>query len=93
MKIRKELRWFACAMERKLRANDFKGGWEDMTRDALFAELRGEVDELRFALKVAGKADALRRNPPKSVLEDIINECADVANMAMMLADNSKVQP
>jgi NTP pyrophosphatase (non-canonical NTP hydrolase) len=67
-------------MERQLRFHDpTKGerGWEGMSDDVLYALLEGEEGELLCAL-AGGKS------------EDIIHEAADVANIAMMIADNAR---
>jgi NTP pyrophosphatase (non-canonical NTP hydrolase) len=61
-------------MEQKLRVNDHKDGWHDCKFDALFERLLEETEELRMALQ------------QRSGLA-IIEECADVANFCMMLAD------
>ena len=68
-----ELPWFTERMEEKLRANDHKGGVDDATSEDLFKLLLGEVDELDKAVDI---------EPP----ENIFMECADVANMAFLLA-------
>ena len=65
---------FTQDMEAKLRANDHKNGWADIGLTKLFELLNGEVDELTEALE---EDDA----------RNVINECADVANYAMMIAD------
>ena len=62
------------SMEKRLAANDHKGGWEDSTEDWLFSRMIQEVGELNKAL-------GLRNG--------IVEKAADVANFAMMLADNS----
>lgn len=78
--LRPEVRSFANAMEEKLRANDHKGGWEEMRPEWLTGRLKGEVEELCEAVHPAqGPAD---RFPDR-----IIGEAADVANFAMMVAD------
>lgn len=69
---------FALAMERKLRAHDDRPGWKDEPNDYLIARLREEMVELAAAL------DRGRHVPL-----DIVGEAADVANFAMMIADNS----
>lgn len=74
--VRDEAQWFAQQMERKLQANDHKEGWRRMTTAWLLKRLRQEVDEIEVALK-AGK------------LDDIVSECADVGNFAMMIADKA----
>jgi hypothetical protein len=74
LKHREPLVWFTSQMEQKLRANDHKDGWHDCEIDWLFDRLSEEAGELRLALQHRkGLA--------------IIDECTDVANFAMMLAD------
>ena len=69
--LRAEVQLFAAAMERELRANDYKGGWTHMTMRRLMTRLRQEVEELE-------NADGT---------ESVMREAADVANFAMMIAD------
>ena len=82
MTVRWQVRAFAEAMERKLAANDHKGGWEDCSIDYLIKRLRQETSEL---LKVAGDREA--RTLTNEEAEKVLNEAADVANFAMMIAD------
>jgi hypothetical protein len=96
---RQEIRWFADAMEMKLRENDHKGGWwsvvdgEIHTCDPmwLLERLRQEVDEL--AKEVAPEPCGCRAlsecnhfawGPDK---RRVVKEAADIANFAMMIAD------
>jgi phosphoribosyl-ATP pyrophosphohydrolase len=72
--IRSEVMWFAEQMERKLRANDHKGGWRNDYIRHLNYRLGLEQVELNVALT-------------KGIAEEIISEAADVANFAMMVAD------
>jgi len=72
--VRLEVRRLSLLMELKLRRNDHKGGWQHMTPMELLERLEGEVRELRQAIY---EGDPL----------DIAQECADVANYAMMIAD------
>ena len=68
---------FAMRMHAKLNGNMHKGGrvnWINTRLEVLQSRLDDEVLELQEALK-HGSA------------EDIANECADVANFAMMIAD------
>jgi NTP pyrophosphatase (non-canonical NTP hydrolase) len=67
---------FAQAMERKLRANDHKGGWHHDSAHALSARLREEHEELHRVIE--------ERTASAS---DVLDEAADVANFAMMIAD------
>lgn len=75
--VRMPVRRFSLLMELKLRKNDHKGGWSDTTLETLLELLEDEVRELR---------DAIRNGDPL----DIAQECADVGNYAMMIADNSE---
>lgn len=77
---RKVVRWFSGLMERKLRLNEHKGGWEKDTFPELLARLHEEVEELEEAV-YSGKEG------------NIELESADVANFAMMIADKANGQP
>ena len=70
---------FIAAMARKLDANKPKKGgregWQNDDPQALLARVREEVDELTHAVAVSPRVD-------------ILHEAADVANMAMMVADS-----
>lgn len=73
---REAVKKFIVHMEDKLRKNDHKGGWNGWSCENLFDLLLEEKNELKEALALG--------NP-----FDIIDECADVANFAMMIADNA----
>ena len=72
--VRLTVRRYSLLMELKLRKNDFKGGWQDMQPHHLLGLLKKEVQELEEAL---ASGDPL----------DIAQECADIGNYAMMIAD------
>lgn len=74
--IRNGVMEFAVEMEAKLLKNDHKGGWEDHALIDLFDLLLEEKNELEEALYA-------------SDCRHIIEECADVANFAMMIANNA----
>jgi NTP pyrophosphatase (non-canonical NTP hydrolase) len=78
--IRPEVLEFARLMERKLRENDHKGGWEETGKHSLFRMLGEEVDELATAIHNSGNSAKTQE------------ECADVANFAMMISSNCKEQ-
>lgn len=80
--VRAPVLQFAVLMERKLKANDHKGTWEHCDLPYLIRRLKQEVMELE---RVVFTGD---RNP-----EEIGGEAADVANFAMMLADNLSALP
>jgi NTP pyrophosphatase (non-canonical NTP hydrolase) len=74
--MRGEVVEFALAMERELRANDHKRGWAGLTLKQLLNRLREETSELQKALG-DGKG-----------VDEVQAEAADVANFALMIADN-----
>lgn len=65
---------FAMAMERKLRLNDHKGGWEDLDSETLWDLLMKEVGELRDEMMTESQFSQL--------------EAIDVANICMMIWDH-----
>ncbi|MDF2883839.1 MAG: hypothetical protein K0R54_4403 [Clostridiaceae bacterium] len=65
---------FANAMEKKLKDNDYKGGWKNCPIEYLANKLDEEIEEL---------LDAVSNGTPSKVL----SEAADVGNIAMMIAD------
>lgn len=67
---------FALEMERKLKLNDHKGGWEGCSNSSLLSRIGEEHLEL---------IDAIDNKRSRRV---VINECADVANFAMMISEN-----
>jgi hypothetical protein len=73
--MRKELKWFAEIQEAILKENDDKEHWCNCSNTNLFKKLMDEVAELYIAIE-----------------EDdmIIEECCDIANFAMMIADNNE---
>ena len=72
--ITKPLCLFAARMSAKLRQNEHKGSWDNCNYDYLLNRLRQETEELAEA--IAG-----------GTATDVIDEAADVANFAMMIAD------
>ena len=88
--LRPEVIAFAHHMEAKLRENDHKGGWRNDLPSVLMERLHQEAEELNAALD-GGKDCACREAccghwatvKPVNVLQ----EAADVANFAMMIAD------
>lgn len=75
--LRPEVLRFAQAMEEELRRNDHKGGWKNMTDVSLILRIQEECDELKMV--------TWNDRPAR----EILSEAADVANFAMMLADNA----
>lgn len=67
--------WFAGEMEKRLEANDHKTGWQFATLQYLSMRLTQERKELERAIK-------------NKDIKNVVEECADIANFAMMIADN-----
>lgn len=70
------LLWFAEQMEFALRRNDHKGGWHEDEPQSLVDRIREEIEEM--------EAEACEYERPSGA----IAEAANVANMAMMVADH-----
>ncbi|MCK5347113.1 MAG: hypothetical protein KAR20_27075 [Candidatus Heimdallarchaeota archaeon] len=86
--MRESVRWFAKEMEKVLKKNDYKHGWSSCTRQYLFASLNSEIFELFSELKPL-EYDTMNG----AVIIDsqkVIRECCDIANFAMMIADNQR---
>ena len=71
---------FAGVMQKKLDENSHKGGWEGCDNSYLFKRLNQEIKEMKTAIK---------KNKNRHM---VIRECADIANFAMMIADNYEQQ-
>jgi NTP pyrophosphatase (non-canonical NTP hydrolase) len=67
---------FGVEMLKKLFKNRRKAHWSTVSHQYLFDRLLEEIEELRDAMT--------------GTEGDIVSECADVANFAMMIADNLK---
>jgi NTP pyrophosphatase (non-canonical NTP hydrolase) len=76
--VRPEVARFALLMEEKLRANDHKRHWRFAPLQYLSMRLSQERKELAGAIETR---------------TDVGEECADVANFAMMIADKCDALP
>lgn len=100
MKLRRVVQVFAETMERKLRANDWKGGWENDSAQSLLVRVVEEIAEVVPLLVASDEAKAIAkllhhaaadietaipRQPVNS--RRVRGEAVDVANMIMMVAD------
>lgn len=82
--LRPAVALFARRMEDVLRKNDHKGGWQGLDKVWLHARLLEEARELETAIRYGGN-----RNTKHGHAILVANEAADVANFAMMIADNA----
>ncbi len=96
--VREPLDWFVCEMETQLRANDHKDGWADLTDQQALHRIDEERKELISASQDLRDIRKMHRKHGESphteravkfIAKQVIKECADVANFAMMLADNT----
>ncbi|MCK9459919.1 MAG: hypothetical protein M0R80_09805 [Proteobacteria bacterium] len=80
---RTEVKDFAILMEDKLRKNDFKGGWKQDDITTLLLKLQVNVEKLfNDAVMSRSSTDITQMKS--------IDDCADIANYAMMIVDNIK---
>lgn len=73
--LRPIVKSFAMKMEKQLSSNEDKGGWEGTSAGFLLEEIHGNLRRLR---------EAINSGAP----EEVIRRAANVANFAMMLAEN-----
>jgi NTP pyrophosphatase (non-canonical NTP hydrolase) len=79
------LEWFKDRMAAKLGLpkNLAKRHWSNDVPADLLLRLKEETDELENLLEIFDSGHEIH-------MEDLINEAADVANFAMMIADNAR---
>ncbi len=85
--MRDSVKQFAREMEKQLKANDHKGGWDKCTFKYLFERLEEETAELSEFFVLNDE-----RNEYQIQLDNvgqIVREAADVANFALMIAENA----
>lgn len=85
LRRRESVFWFSGEMEKVLSANDHKIGWSDCSDIYLYESIQHEMLELFEVLKPL--EDDWRK---KVKSKEIIKECCDIANFAMMIADNNR---
>jgi NTP pyrophosphatase (non-canonical NTP hydrolase) len=85
--LRPSVVWFAVQMERKLALHDDREGWskwEVSKFPYLLARLGEELQELMMAIDIAKDATM---ETASACSDAIVEEAADIANFAMMIAD------
>lgn len=81
---------FSTEMLKKLEAHKDKSGWGTMEPLPLLAKLTEEAGEVGKLLFNAFEGDSGSFGDlHEDELRELIAECADVANIAMMIADNA----
>ncbi len=73
-----EVPYFAAEMQKKIDENSAKSGWWRMTAGQCLRRAKQEMGELTRAMQ------------KKKSYEEVVGECADVANFVMFLAHNYK---
>lgn len=88
--LNKTVQWFSGEMLAKLNQskNLGKKHWRELQPEELLKELRGETFELGDVMRKSWR----RGNSPLAQRDDIISECCDVANFAMMIADCARAR-
>jgi len=81
LKLRPSVRRWAGRMEKELRLNESKGGWEDEDYNYLLDRAKENLKEIKIR-KLYGM------NPKLIDINYVIKCCADCSNFCMMLADN-----
>ncbi|WP_243765414.1 hypothetical protein [Bacillus arachidis] len=80
--IRNEVKWFAGHMVSKLQENEYKTGWTDCTVDFLSSQIQKNLNELNSMFQeLPSNYSVFSAN--------VIRQCSDIANYAMMIADIS----
>lgn len=82
--LRPSVQIFALEMERILKQNDHRGGWQDCDIQYLRARLVEEMGEY-FAWASRGSPSSLSEAEHKQSKKELV----DIANFAMMLWDRS----
>ena len=86
-KIRKEVIEFANEMERVLRENDHKTGWDDMRIHRLFNRIKQEFEELQTEY-IIYNSGLLNPEDQKKRIQKMRKETIDIANFCMFLCHN-----
>ena len=78
---------FALDMEVKLRANEHKGGWRDCGLEDMLEKLTEEKRELVVATRKFNDNHYSVNPISEKLRQRVIDEAADVGNIAMMISD------
>ena len=86
LKMRPSVKRFAEAMERVLRKNDHKEGWDELTNHHLLERMQDELQECHDEMYHRNDC----REPDVPNLCNAVHEVIDLANFAMMFFDNNR---
>lgn len=93
--MQQEVIWFGKRMQEVLDMNKYKEGddkqdhWSNMSQEFLYERLVEEVDELRELLDHRCECCGTEFEVTVPNVPMLVKECCDIANFAMMLADNA----
>ena len=85
LEIRSELVDFIIEMEKTLRKNDYKTGWDNLGIHQLVSRIRQEYDELYREFVLWDNCDEMKY---KHRMNNIRNESIDIAIYCMFLTHN-----
>lgn len=92
LKLRPAVAAFAQLMEEQLRRNDHKGGWSECSYTYLQMRMGEEIEELGEAITSVVYARPMEDRGDVPMFRKVLalgKEAADVANFALMIADNA----
>jgi hypothetical protein len=85
--IRPEVAEFAIEMEKVLRENDYKKGWDKLTIDDLFFRIKDEYEELEQAYDLYANP-LIGIDEVRDEMHNMRREAIDIANFCMFLCHN-----
>jgi NTP pyrophosphatase (non-canonical NTP hydrolase) len=89
--VRDEVATFSLEMERILKKNDLKGGWHTASLSWLFMKLAEEFGEVGEEMRKLSRMKCeLELANVFLTMDRLCDELVDVANVAMMIHDNTK---
>lgn len=87
--VRPEVAQFAIEMERVLKENDHKKGWDEMSYHQLFVAIKREFEELqREYILHANSKDSMNHDGSSPGIKRMREEAIDIANFCMFLCHN-----
>lgn len=92
MKLRQTIQDFAVDMDRKMEENDWKDGWDNCDLEHLLMRLTQEKSELSKAVRKHENNHYSTQSTDEKLIQQVIDEAADVGNFAMMIADIARTR-
>jgi hypothetical protein len=92
IQVREPIKWFSEMMERKCRTHDSDRGEQGWRGARVRHLLHRACEEYYEALLADHDAKTDTMSEDRDKLEKLLWECVDIANMAMMAADNVRLK-